>query len=53
MFFCLVVVLGAFFLIHVILAVIGHSLQQNDLLETSELNIQKENLAISLKRREA
>jgi hypothetical protein len=51
-FFTLIVVLGAFFLIHVILAVVGHSLTQNDMIETSEANIAKEKLAVSLKRRE-
>ena len=38
-FFVFTVIIGAFFLIHVILAVVGHSLQQNDLMETSEVNL--------------
>ena len=37
-FFVLVVILGAFFLIHVILAVVSYSLQQNDMNVSSDLN---------------
>jgi hypothetical protein len=51
-FFTSLVILGAFFLIHVILAVLGYSLSQNDLTQTSDVNIAKEKLAMSLKRRE-
>jgi len=51
-FFTLLVILGAFFLVHVILAVLEYSLSQNDFNQTSEDNIAKEKLAMSLKRRE-
>ncbi len=51
-FFVLLVVLGSFFLIQIILAVLSHSLSQNDNLETINLNVEKEKLAVSLKRKE-
>ena len=47
------VILGAFFLIHVILAVVGYSLQQNDMNVTSEINQEKDQIAMSFKRKEA
>ena len=43
---------GAFFLIHMILAVISYSISQFETKELEDENLEKKNLAISLKRRE-
>lgn len=51
-FFILLVVLGAFFLLNIVLAVVAFSLSQNDSLEMANENQAKENIAISLKRKE-
>lgn len=51
-FFVLLIVVGAFFLIHMILAVISYSISQFETKELEDENLEKKNLAISLKRRE-
>ena len=48
----MLVIVGAFFLIHAILAVLGYQMSQNEMLETSEENKAKTQLATSLKRKE-
>ena len=51
-FFVLLVVIGAFFLIHMILAVINYSIQQFENQEIVAENLKKQSIAISLKRKE-
>lgn len=51
-FFILLVIVGAFFLIHAILAVLGYQMSQHEMIESSEENKAKALLATSLKRKE-
>jgi len=51
-FFVALVIVGAFFLIHAILAVLGYQMSQNEMIETSAENQAKARLATSLKRKE-
>jgi hypothetical protein len=51
-FFIILVIVGAFFLIHAILAVLGYQMSQHEMIESSEENKTKALLATSLKRKE-
>jgi hypothetical protein len=51
-FFVILVIVGAFFLIHAILAIFGYQMSQNEMIETSDENLAKAKLATSLKRKE-
>jgi preprotein translocase subunit SecG len=50
-FFILVVIVGAFFLINLVLAVIGQSLDQTDADELEQSNKSKQSMAFSLLRK--
>ena len=50
-FFILVVIVGAFFLINLVLAVIGQSLDQTDADELEQSNKSKQSIAFSLLRK--
>ena len=52
LFFVLLVIIGAFFLIHMVLAVISYSISQFEATELVDENLKKRNVALSLKRRE-
>jgi hypothetical protein len=52
LFFVLLVIVGAFFLIHMVLAVINYSISQFESTELVAENLKKQKIAISLKRKE-